>query len=118
MLAAINGCFGVFHLVSPCIVDQVHDPEVRAKGASGAGDQRNAQCSDSILAPPSFEVPITNDMVKPAKGTTSLAFIFKDGVMVAADFRASIGGYIYELLLGKDEDIATGQVEGGYDRPE
>ncbi|KAM1581443.1 hypothetical protein TB2_029003 [Malus domestica] len=57
-------------------------------------------------------------MVKPAKGTTSLAFIFKDGVMVAADFRASMGGYIYELLLGKDEDIATAQVEGGYDRPE
>ncbi|KAH7542746.1 hypothetical protein FEM48_Zijuj02G0107500 [Ziziphus jujuba var. spinosa] len=25
--AAINGCAGVFHLASPCIVDQVHDPE-------------------------------------------------------------------------------------------
>ncbi|TQD86376.1 hypothetical protein C1H46_028065 [Malus baccata] len=117
MLAAVNGCFGVFHLVSPCIVDQVHDPEVRAKGASGAGDQRNAQCSDSVLAPPSFEKEAIQ-MVKPAKGTTSLAFIFKDGVMVAADSRASMDGYIYELLLGKDEDIATGQVEGGYDRPE
>ncbi|KAL5580667.1 hypothetical protein UlMin_013109 [Ulmus minor] len=25
--AAINGCSGVFHLASPCIVDQVHEPE-------------------------------------------------------------------------------------------
>ena len=33
-------------------------------------------------------------MVKPAKGTTTLAFIFKEGVMVAADSRASMGGYI------------------------
>lgn len=33
-------------------------------------------------------------MVKPAKGTTTLAFIFQDGVMVAADSRASMGGYI------------------------
>ncbi|KAM1368241.1 hypothetical protein PS1_001596 [Malus domestica] len=27
MLAAVNGCSGVFHLASPCIVDKVHDPE-------------------------------------------------------------------------------------------
>lgn len=33
-------------------------------------------------------------MVKPAKGTTTLAFIFKEGVMVAADSRASMGRYI------------------------
>lgn len=38
-------------------------------------------------------------MVKPAKGTTTLAFIFKEGVMVAADSRASMGGYICECLL-------------------
>lgn len=37
-------------------------------------------------------------MVKPAKGTTTLAFIFKEGVMVAADSRASMGGYICEYL--------------------
>lgn len=36
-------------------------------------------------------------MVKPAKGTTTLAFIFKEGVMVAADSRASMGGYICEF---------------------
>jgi len=38
-------------------------------------------------------------MVKPAKGTTTLAFIFKGGVMVAADSRASMGGYICECFL-------------------
>lgn len=38
-------------------------------------------------------------MVKPAKGTTTLAFIFKEGVMVAADSRASMGGYICMLLF-------------------
>ena len=36
-------------------------------------------------------------MVKPAKGTTTLAFIFKESVMVAADSRASMGGYICML---------------------
>jgi 20S proteasome subunit beta 5 len=38
-------------------------------------------------------------MVKPAKGTTTLAFIFKDGVIVAADSRASMGGYICMFIL-------------------
>lgn len=38
-------------------------------------------------------------MVKPAKGTTTLAFIFKEGVMVAADSRASMGGYICEFFF-------------------
>ncbi|PPD72764.1 hypothetical protein GOBAR_DD30341 [Gossypium barbadense] len=59
---------------------------------------------DEFSAAPSFELPNTTDfdgfqkeaiqMVKPAKGTTTLAFIFKEGVMVAADSRASMGGYI------------------------
>lgn len=30
LAAAINGCAGVFHLASPCSVDQVHDPQVCA----------------------------------------------------------------------------------------
>lgn len=38
-------------------------------------------------------------MVKPAKGTTTLAFIFKEGVIVAADSRASMGGYICEYCF-------------------
>ncbi|KAG1327592.1 Proteasome subunit beta type [Cocos nucifera] len=60
-------------------------------------------CPD-LSAPPTFDLPRSADfdgfqkdaiqMVKPAKGTTTLAFIFKEGVMVAADSRASMGGYI------------------------
>ena len=34
------------------------------------------------------------EMVKPAHGTTTLAFIFKEGVIVAVDSRASMGSYI------------------------
>lgn len=30
IVAAVTGAAGVFHLASPCIVDQVHDPQVRA----------------------------------------------------------------------------------------
>lgn len=33
-------------------------------------------------------------MVKPAKGTTTLAFIFKEGIIVAAESRTSMGGYV------------------------
>lgn len=28
ILAAVDGCAGVFHLASPCIVDKVQDPQV------------------------------------------------------------------------------------------
>jgi 20S proteasome alpha/beta subunit len=40
----------------------------------------------------------TKDMVKNKRGTTTLAFIFDKGVIVAADSRASMGGYICEQL--------------------
>nr|GFC44630.1 proteasome subunit beta type-5 [Tanacetum cinerariifolium] len=59
---------------------------------------------DGFTAAPAFDLPVTSNfdeyqkksvqMVKPAKGTTTLAFIFEGGVMVAADSRASMGGYI------------------------
>ncbi|XP_030959738.1 bifunctional dihydroflavonol 4-reductase/flavanone 4-reductase-like [Quercus lobata] len=29
ILRAVNGCAGVFHLASPCIVDQVQDPHIK-----------------------------------------------------------------------------------------
>ena len=35
-------------------------------------------------------------MVNNKKGTTTLSFIFDKGVIVAADSRASMGGYICE----------------------
>ncbi|KAL6983880.1 proteasome endopeptidase complex, partial [Sarracenia purpurea var. burkii] len=75
---------------------------------------------------PSFEIPSTTDfdgfqkeaiqMVKPAKGTTTLAFIFKEGVMVAADSRASMGGYISSQSVKKIIEInpyMLGTMAGG-----
>ncbi|KAF3495173.1 hypothetical protein DY000_02054835, partial [Brassica cretica] len=55
-------------------------------------------------------------MVKPAKGTTTLAFIFKEGVMVAADSRASMGGYISSQSVKKIIEInpyMLGTMAGG-----
>ncbi|KAJ7530749.1 hypothetical protein O6H91_14G017300 [Diphasiastrum complanatum] len=59
----------------------------------------------NILSSPSFELPSVKDldgfekaaveMVKPVHGTTTLAFLFKHGVIVAADSRASMGQYIW-----------------------
>ncbi|PIA51224.1 hypothetical protein AQUCO_01100216v1, partial [Aquilegia coerulea] len=76
--------------------------------------------------PPSFELPCSTDfdgfqkkaiqMVKPAKGTTTLAFIFKEGVMVAADSRASMGGYISSQSVKKIIEInpyMLGTMAGG-----
>ena len=37
--------------------------------------------------------------VKPNHGTTTLGFIFKHGVIIAVDSRASMGSYICALLL-------------------
>ncbi|CDP13326.1 unnamed protein product [Coffea canephora] len=75
---------------------------------------------------PEFQIPNTNDfdgfqkesvqMVKPAKGTTTLAFIFKEGVIVAADSRASMGGYISSQSVKKIIEInpyMLGTMAGG-----
>ncbi|MBA0760179.1 hypothetical protein Gotri_022941 [Gossypium trilobum] len=81
---------------------------------------------DGFSAAPSFDLPNTADfdgfqkeaiqMVKPAKGTTTLAFIFKEGVMVAADSRASMGGYISSQSVKKIIEInpyMLGTMAGG-----
>ncbi|XVE85292.1 hypothetical protein DITRI_Ditri17bG0080100 [Diplodiscus trichospermus] len=81
---------------------------------------------DGFSAAPTFELPNTTDfdgfqkeaiqMVKPAKGTTTLAFIFKEGVMVAADSRASMGGYISSQSVKKIIEInpyMLGTMAGG-----
>jgi len=53
----------------------------------------------ACLSPAQFDgfQAATKEMVKNKKGTTTLAFIFDKGVIVAADSRASMGGYICEL---------------------
>ncbi|PWA41775.1 nucleophile aminohydrolase (Ntn hydrolases) superfamily protein [Artemisia annua] len=81
---------------------------------------------DGFSAAPAFDLPVTSNfdeyqkksvqMVKPAKGTTTLAFIFKDGVMVAADSRASMGGYISSQSVKKIIEInpyMLGTMAGG-----
>ncbi|MQM09737.1 hypothetical protein Taro_042611, partial [Colocasia esculenta] len=81
---------------------------------------------DLLSATSSFELPRTTDfdgfqkkaveMVKPAKGTTTLAFIFKEGVIVAADSRASMGGYISSQSVKKIIEInpyMLGTMAGG-----
>ncbi|EXC06139.1 Proteasome subunit beta type-5 [Morus notabilis] len=81
---------------------------------------------DGLSTAPSFDLPSNVDldgflkeavqMVKPAKGTTTLAFIFKEGVMVAADSRASMGGYISSQSVKKIIEInpyMLGTMAGG-----
>ncbi|KAL0813116.1 hypothetical protein Bca101_069559 [Brassica carinata] len=81
---------------------------------------------DGFSTVPSFDLPRTTDfdgfqkeavqMVKPARGTTTLAFIFKEGVMVAADSRASMGGYISSQSVKKIIEInpyMLGTMAGG-----
>lgn len=81
---------------------------------------------EDFLSKPSFDLPnATNfdgfqkealQMLKHAKGTTTLAFIFKDGVMVAADSRASMGGYISSQSVKKIIEInpyMLGTMAGG-----
>ncbi|KAK9707546.1 hypothetical protein RND81_07G204200 [Saponaria officinalis] len=81
---------------------------------------------DGLQMTPSFDLPNTANfdgfqkdavqMVKPARGTTTLAFIFKHGVMVAADSRASMGGYISSQSVKKIIEInphMLGTMAGG-----
>ncbi|XP_049363636.1 proteasome subunit beta type-5-like [Solanum verrucosum] len=86
----------------------------------------SSELFDGISNSPSFHLPNTANfdgfqkeaiqMVKPAKGTTTLAFIFKGGVMVAADSRASMGGYISSQSVKKIIEInpyMLGTMAGG-----
>jgi 20S proteasome subunit beta 5 len=88
-----------------------------------------AACADPQVlgaAPPTFKLPAVADldgfqkaavqMVKPAKGTTTLAFVFKHGVIVAADSRASMGNYISSQTVKKILEInryLLGTMAGG-----
>ncbi|XP_073032722.1 proteasome subunit beta type-5-B-like [Primulina huaijiensis] len=97
------------------------EPSAPFRGTLDEDELRN-----EILGTPSFKLPTTADfdgfqkaavqMVKPAKGTTTLAFIFREGVMVAADSRASMGGYISSQSVKKIIEInpyMLGTMAGG-----
>lgn len=56
------------------------------------------------------------EMIKPAHGTTTLSFIFKEGVIVAVDSRASMGSYISSQTVKKVIEInpfLLGTMAGG-----
>ncbi|KAL3677956.1 hypothetical protein R1sor_020912 [Riccia sorocarpa] len=82
--------------------------------------------SNPIGSAPSFSLPAVADldgfeqaavdMVKPLHGTTTLAFVFKEGVIVAADSRASMGNYISSQNVKKILEInpyLLGTMAGG-----
>ncbi|XP_068641610.1 proteasome subunit beta type-5-like [Aristolochia californica] len=88
--------------------------------------EANGDLCGALSSVPSFQFPETANfddfqkkavqMVKPAKGTTTLAFIFKEGVIVAADSRASMGGYISSQSVKKIIEInpyMLGTMAGG-----
>lgn len=55
-------------------------------------------------------------MIKPRKGTTTLAFIFKEGMIVAVDSRATAGSYIASQTVNKVIEInryLLGTMAGG-----
>ena len=86
----------------------------------------NDNLCDVFSPSPSFNIPndadfdgfqkATMQMVKPTKGTTTLAFIFKEGIMVVVDSRANMGGYIFSQYVKKIIEInpyLLGTMAGG-----
>eukprot|EP00243_Klebsormidium_subtile_P004684 TRINITY_DN18835_c0_g1_i1.p1 TRINITY_DN18835_c0_g1~~TRINITY_DN18835_c0_g1_i1.p1 ORF type:complete len:290 (+),score=94.87 TRINITY_DN18835_c0_g1_i1:192-1061(+) len=80
----------------------------------------------ALLGLPCFELPAVKDLdgfeaaavdlVKPAHGTTTLAFIYQHGVVVAVDSRASMGPYISSQTVKKVIEInpyLLGTMAGG-----
>ncbi|OIW04387.1 hypothetical protein TanjilG_32579 [Lupinus angustifolius] len=88
--AAINGCAGVFHLASPCIVDQVHDPQKELldpaikgtmnvlKAAKEAGVQRVVVTSSISAITPSPSWP--SDVVKREDCWTDIEYSKQKGL--------------------------------------
>lgn len=79
-----------------------------------------------IFSVPSFTLPAVKDldgfqnaameMVKPSHGTTTLAFIYKHGLVVAVDSRATMGPYISSQSVKKVIEInpyLLGTMAGG-----
>jgi len=81
---------------------------------------------DESIANASFQLPAVTDLdrfqrqaidcVKPSHGTTTLGFIFKGGVIIAVDSRASMGPYISSQTVKKVIEInphLLGTMAGG-----
>lgn len=87
---------------------------------------RPAYDESDVFASPSFTLPAVKDldgfqhsameMVQPAHGTTTLAFIYKNGIVVAVDSRATMGPYISSQSVKKVIEInpyLLGTMAGG-----
>jgi len=89
-------------------------PTLRRRGGAGSlggegADGFDPACAGGVSA--SFALPPVEDLegferevmdyVKPRHGTTTLAFIFKGGAVVAVDSRASMGQYISSQTVMK-----------------
>jgi hypothetical protein len=61
--------------------------------------QHNNEISIQNAQIDAFEREVV-EMVKPCHGTTTLGFIFKGGVIIAVDSRATMGSYICECGCG------------------
>ncbi|RRT37424.1 hypothetical protein B296_00051308 [Ensete ventricosum] len=92
--------------MKPDASDLQYFPSVTGGGVDGLGEDLFAAPSNSQLVLMSVSDGFFDgflkdaiQMVKPAKGTTTLAFFFKNGVIVVADSRASMGGYISKHLV-------------------
>jgi len=99
-------------------------PRALAEGEAGVVEEEHlagaAPLASSFQLPPVHDLDVFQrnavDMVKPNHGTTTLGFIFKGGVIIAVDSRASMGPYISSQTVKKVIEInphLLGTMAGG-----
>lgn len=69
-----------------------------------------------IVGPAVLDSSIIKNYIRPRKGTTTLAFIFQEGLVVAVDSRATAGSYISSQTVNKVIEInryLLGTMAGG-----
>lgn len=97
-------------------LDRVSSAAVQSAGAAACLDAHVTGFPlPQVANIDSFEREVM-EMVKPAHGTTTLAFIFEHGVIVAVDSRASMGSYISSQTVKKVIEInpfLLGTMAGG-----
>lgn len=68
------------------------------------------------ISPIAISKDIVKNYIKPNKGTTTLAFVFREGIVVAVDSRATAGSYIASQTVNKVIEInkyLLGTMAGG-----
>lgn len=59
----------------------------------------------ATISPVAINKNIVKNYIKPRKGTTTLAFVFKEGIVIAVDSRATAGSYISSQTVNKVIEI-------------